>query len=356
VREDREAKRTIKIERATLVRTVLIALGLWALANLLWLSRDILFLGLFAVLLATFLSIFVDPLERAGARRGVVAPLVLLLFLAMGAVVARMLWPTLVDQLLLLQEEVPRRLSQIGSWFEQQYTSILGPSEQDGMEERLRTQLLTGATGLVSGTLPLLTTLVGALSAALIVMFAAVYMTVDPRHYRDGLVRLAPPQHRPLLSETLNDVAGTMRKWLIATLISMAIIAAMTTTGLLLLGIPAALALGLIAGLLQFVPTVGPIVSAVPAAVVALVVSPLHVLWVILLYLVTQQIESNMITPIVMRRAVDLPPALTLLTQALMTVLFGFLGLLLAVPLVAITMVLVRRLYVERMEAEVMTR
>jgi predicted PurR-regulated permease PerM len=147
-----------------------------------------------------------------------------------------------------------------------------------------------------------------------------------------------------------------MRKWLIATLISMAIIAAMTTTGLLLLGIPAALALGLIAGLLQFVPTVGPIVSAVPAAVVALVVSPLHVLWVILLYLVTQQIESNMITPIVMRRAVDLPPALTLLTQALMTVLFGFLGLLLAVPLVAITMVLVRRLYVERMEAEVMTR
>ena len=351
-----EVRRPVSVERATLVRGVLIALGLWVLANLLWLSRDVLFLVLFAALFATFLSILVDPLERAGAKRGVVAPLVLLALLVLGGSVVRLVWPTLVEQFLLLQEEVPRRLAQIGAWIEQQYTAIIGADEPDAVEDRLRRQLLTGATGLVSGTLPLLSTMVGALSAILIVMFAAVYMTIDPRQYRDGLVRLAPPEHRPLLSETLNDVAGTMRRWLIATLISMGIIAAMTTTGLLLLGIPAALALGLMAGLLQFVPTVGPIVSAIPAAVVALVVSPLHAVWVILLYLGTQQVESNMITPIIMRRAINLPPALTLLTQALMTVLFGFLGLLLAVPIVAIAMVLVRRLYVERMEAAVMTR
>jgi predicted PurR-regulated permease PerM len=281
--------------------------------------------------------------------------MVVFLLFAFATAAVLLLAPALMEQVALLRAEVPPRLEAIMRWVEQQWFLLTGTVD-GAAQDRLRTQIFQGAAGLVSGTLPLLTTLAGALSAFLIVLFAAVFMTLHPRLYRDGLVRLAPPQHRPLLSETLTEVGTTMQRWLVATLMSMGIIAVMTTVGLLLLGIPAALTLGLLAGLLQFIPNIGPILSSIPAAVIALAVSPMHALYVLLLYLGTQQVESNMITPLIMRRAVHLPPALTLLAQALMTVLFGFLGLLLAVPLVAVTLHMVRRLYVERMEAAVVTQ
>jgi predicted PurR-regulated permease PerM len=348
-------RQTIVIERATFVRGGMVLLGLWAVANLFWLGRDVLFLAFFAVLVSTFLSVFVDLLCSTGLRRAVAVPIVVFLLFAIATAAVLLLAPALMEQVALLRAEVPPRLEGIMRWVEQQWFLLTGTVD-GAAQQRLRTQVVQGAAGLVSGTLPLLTTLAGALSAFLIVLFAAVFMTLHPRLYRDGLVRLAPPQHRPLLSETLTDVGRTMQRWLVATLMSMGIIAVMTTVGLLLLGIPAALTLGLLAGLLQFIPNIGPILSSIPAAVIALAVSPMHALYVLLLYLGTQQVESNMITPLIMRRAVHLPPALTLLAQALMTVLFGFLGLLLAVPLVAVTLLMVRRLYVERMEAAVVTR
>jgi predicted PurR-regulated permease PerM len=117
-----------------------------------------------------------------------------------------------------------------------------------------------------------------------------------------------------------------------------------------LLGVPAAIALAVIAGVFEFIPIIGPILAAVPGIAIALTVSPLTAVWVTLFYIAIQQMESNVLTPIVMRGAVRLPPALTVLFQTLMAVVFGFLGLLLAVPILAVVMVLVKTLYVEPME------
>jgi predicted PurR-regulated permease PerM len=323
---------------------------------MLWLARDILFVAFLAMLLAAFLSIFVEQLVRRGVPRGLASPLVLILLLLSVATVVTLVSPTLVEQIELLSREVPRRLQAIGTWLESRYDAVIGGiGGGAGVEERLRTQLMQGATGLVSGTLPLLSTVVGSITGIFVILFVAVYLSIDPEHYRNGLVRLVPPRLRPRLRDALLDTGVTMQRWMVATLISMSLIAVMTTVGLLLLGIPAALALGLIAGALQFIPTFGPVLSSVPAAAIGFVVSPLHALWVLLLYFGTQQVESNMITPLVMKRAVNLPPALTILAQALMTVLFGFLGLIVAVPLVAVAMVLVRRLYIEPLEAAAAT-
>jgi predicted PurR-regulated permease PerM len=131
---------------------------------------------------------------------------------------------------------------------------------------------------------------------------------------------------------------------------SMVVIFGASTLGLTLLGVPAPVALGLIAGILVFIPFIGPILSAIPAMTLAFTVSPILAVWVALLYTGIQLLESNFLTPLVMREAVDLEPAVTILFQIAMGVLFGFLGLFLAVPLLAASQVLVRRLYVEPLE------
>jgi predicted PurR-regulated permease PerM len=150
----------------------------------------------------------------------------------------------------------------------------------------------------------------------------------------------------------LPEAGKSLMQWMKGTAIGMAVVGIISAVGLTLIGVPAALALGLIAGLLEFIPYVGPALSFVPATVVALAVSPEKALWVIGLYVVVQSIESNVLLPLLMKRMVKLPPALTLLFQAMMATLFGFLGLLLAVPILAMTRILVMELYVEAVADE----
>ena len=127
----------------------------------------------------------------------------------------------------------------------------------------------------------------------------------------------------------------------------MAVIGAVTTAALLLLDIPAAIPLGILAGLFEFIPTIGPIMSAVPAVIMGFIDSPEKALTVAIVYSVTQFIENNLLIPYLMKEGMDIPPALTIFAQALMALIFGFLGLLVAVPMLASVMVAVKMLYVE---------
>ena len=142
-------------------------------------------------------------------------------------------------------------------------------------------------------------------------------------------------------------MALVLRKWLVTQLIAMASIGTVTTVVLLILKVPAALALGVLAGLLEFVPTVGPILSAIPAIAMGFVVSPEKALYVALAYMGIQFLENNFLIPLLMRGGVNLPPALTIMAQAVMTLVFGFLGLMVAVPMLAAVMVPIKMLYVE---------
>jgi predicted PurR-regulated permease PerM len=138
-----------------------------------------------------------------------------------------------------------------------------------------------------------------------------------------------------------------LRKWLVTQLIAMVTLGVVTTVALLLLHVKAAFALGLLSGLFEFIPTVGPIISALPAIAMGFLDSPEKALWVTLVFIGVHFMESHVLIPLLMKGGIDLPPALTILTQALMALLFGLLGLMCAVPLLAATVVAVKMLYVE---------
>jgi predicted PurR-regulated permease PerM len=180
----------------------------------------------------------------------------------------------------------------------------------------------------------------------------AIYIASDPAMYHRGMISMFPRRHRRRAGEIFSAIADVLRKWLVTQLIAMATICAVTTLVLLILGVKAAFALGVIAGLLEFIPTVGPILSAVPAIAMGFVDSPEKALYVAIAYVGIQFMENHLLIPLLMKGGLDLPPALTLLAQALMALLFGFLGLMCAVPMLAATMVGVKMLYLERVIGE----
>ena len=207
-------------------------------------------------------------------------------------------------------------------------------------------QIVSGRAGMLPRITTIFSTVIGTLTAVVFVLFAGLYLAVDPHLYEKGIVRLVPVSKRDHARHILHVLGYTLRWWLIGRLSSMLIIGVLTTVGLWLLGMPLALILGVLAGLLEYIPNFGPILAAVPALLIALTQGSPHVLYVLLLYVAVQSIESYLLTPLILKHAVSLPPVLTLSVVVLFGVLFGFLGLLLATPLAAVLLVLVQILYV----------
>ncbi len=176
----------------------------------------------------------------------------------------------------------------------------------------------------------------------LLVLFVTIYVAVDPGLYQRGALRLLPPQNRERAGVVLGAIGATLRKWLVTQFIAMIVIGVVTTGVLLALDVRAAIPLGILAGLLEFVPTLGPILSALPAIAMGFVDSPEKALFVTLAYVAIQFLENHILIPILMKEGLDLAPALTILVQAVMAILFGFLGLLVAVPLLAVIVVCIR--------------
>lgn len=336
----------------TVARSVLIAIGLYAMAYLLWKGRDIMFVLFFGVLVGVFYSVFTDWLEDRGLPR--LAALILVLVAGAGLTAGFwiLLWPTLTEQLGTVGRDLPRVVQDAMDWVQAQVRSIAGqvgepPAE---VEEQVRSRFAQQLEAMFGGAMPVISNALGAITGLLLVLVIGIYTAARPRLYRTGFLRLIPASHRDRVDEALSRSAHSLRHWMIGTVISMAVVGVMVFAGLTILGVPAALALAVIAAMFEFIPIVGPILASVPAIAVALTVSPMTALWVTLLYVVIQQIEGDVITPVVMRGAVRLPPALTVIFQSFMAVIFGFLGLLLAVPLLAVIIEVVKTLYVEPMD------
>ena len=187
----------------------------------------------------------------------------------------------------------------------------------------------------------------GGVSGLIISVFIGLYVAADPTLYRHGFIRLVPLHYRARATEILNDLHDTLRWWLMGTLVVMILVGTMITVGLWLLGIPLALALGLIAFFLEFVPYVGPILSAVPAILVASTVGSREVLYVVLLYWAVQSLEGYVISPLVYQKTVEIPPMLSISAQVVLGTLLGVIGVVFATPLTACAMVLAQRVYVE---------
>ncbi len=191
-------------------------------------------------------------------------------------------------------------------------------------------------------------TLLGALADLLVVLVAGIFLAVDPHLYQRGLVKLFPQSQHARIEDALAASGHALALWLKGQVIAMALVGLLTTAGLWLIGMPSAVALGLIAGLAEFVPFLGAFLGALPAVVIAATQGSSMLLWTILVFVVVQQIESNLIGPLVQRHTVELPPALSLIAVLAFGVLLGPLGLVLAVPLTVVVYVLVKKLYVRQ--------
>lgn len=221
------------------------------------------------------------------------------------------------------------------------------PGPEGGPPSPLR-RTLTGQLGDAGRYMfRFLSSTVAVITGLLLITFIAIYVAADPRLYHKGLLHLVPRPNRQRAGEVLSAVATTLRRWLLSQGIAMVVIGVVTTVTLMLLGVEAAVSLGIIAGLLEFIPNIGPLLAALPAVAMGFLDSPQKALMVAVAYAAIQFLENQLLIPLLMRRGVDLPPVLTLVGQAVMAVVFGFLGLLVAVPVIAAILVAVKMLYVE---------
>jgi predicted PurR-regulated permease PerM len=285
-----------------------------------WYARDVLFLVFAAWLLALVLDRAAryferhTPMSRRLALAGVLTFGLLPVLVLTGIFAA-----DIVGEVSALSRQLPSALAEV-----QKRAATLGVP----LNVTIDRQMMRRVTGVFSTGL-------GALGGMVFVVFLAIFFAAEPRLYRRGLLSLFPPAQRERAGEAAERVADTLQRWLVARLILMASVAVMTTVGLALLKVPTPLALGALAGILDFVPNVGPILAAVPAILLAFDGGSGRLLAVVALYVVVQTVEAYVLTPLIERKAVQLPPGLILAAQALLGYLTGWLGLMFATPLTA---------------------
>lgn len=312
---------------------VLLAVGLWAIANILLLV----FTGvLLAVILRTPAKLLAryTPLTTKWAL--VVIVMLLLLLVGGGG------W--------LLVPEIANQTDQLGERIGEAVNQLEMTLAQYDWGQRL----LEGAQGQQPAKTNILTQLANTFSVTLeglanliFTIFIGLFVAADPDLYRSGIISLIPPQGRRRARQVIDGVSSGLRNWLLGQLICMVVIGIVVSIGLSVLGIPLALGLGVVTGLLEFVPVVGPILSVIPAVLVALTLGLMPAIYVALFYLVVQQLEGNLLTPIVQQKVVSLPPAIMLTAVLVMGYLFGPLGVLVATPLAVVLFILVRMLYLQ---------
>lgn len=191
----------------------------------------------------------------------------------------------------------------------------------------------------------------GALGNIYIILFLGVFFTSNPSVYKNGVLLLVPPAKKGLAAHIMDRISLSLRGWLKATLFSILLITIILATGLSLIGIPAAFTLALIAGMLKIIPNFGSLAAMIPGILLALTISTQTAFAVALLYIISQTIVSNIITPIIQNKMIQIPPALTLISQLIMGTLSGALGIILAVPLLAMLFIFVDELYVKKINA-----
>lgn len=323
---------------AEFVRRSLVVIGLVTAAWVLWRISYALLLAFGGVLFAVFLRGLTDRLAHwtgLGTRAALVV--VAISLVALLGLATALIGPSVVSRFDELSDTVIRGIGEVRNflldtrWGQRLIDSFSQGASQGG-------ELLGAASRVLFSTLD-------AVLALVLVIVAGFYLAASPRLYTEGTVRLLPrPQHERM-REVLRATGHALWQWLIGQFIIMAVVAVLTAIGLMLIGVPLALPLGLIAGLLEFIPFLGPFLASVPIVLVALTAGPEIALYAIVVLIVIQQVESNVLAPLIQRWAVALPPVLILISTIAITLLFGVLGAIFAAPLMVVVMVWTKMLY-----------
>jgi predicted PurR-regulated permease PerM len=306
---------------------------------------------LLTLLFSVIISGPVDYLERRGVSRGVGTLAVLGSLVLVLGVAGTALAPTIEEQARELAETFPELLANAEDLVAQ-LRGAMGLETSFGLDPQ---NVLDSARNFLSGGALATVANVGAsvanvVSFVVVIVIATVYAVARPWPLINGFVALFPAGRRQRVREILREMYETVQRWFLGQLASMTIIGVLSTVSLYLIGIPFALLLGIFSGLVSFIPFLGPLISVVPPVLLALIGDPIDALWVVLAYAGIQTIESYLIYPLVMSRAVSLHPAVVMFVLLIMGTLFGFVGVLLAVPLVTALQVLLRELWIERMD------
>lgn len=326
--------------RPRAVPTLLQAAALAILALLAWRLADVLLLAFGAILTAVLLHALAEPLVR---RLRLPRPAALSLAVAgLTLAIGGTLW--------LFGQQIALQLAALGSLLPKAWAALQAPLSASPLGAYVLNDLerLRHADGLVVQTASrLVRGSASAAAAAVIVLFAGLYLAFHPATYLRGLLHLVPPAARERAAQVMSACGEALNRWLLGQLVSMLLVGLTVGLGLWWVGAPSPVALGVLAGLAQFVPVVGPMAATLPGLIVAAVAGPQTLAWTAVVYLGASQFEANVVTPLLLRQMVELPMAVTLFAVLAMGVLLGPLGVLFATPLAVVAYVVVRHAYVE---------
>jgi predicted PurR-regulated permease PerM len=399
------ARHPVTMPTRDVVRVLSIIFGFYIAIRLLWVAHPVVFLFFLGVLFGLPIAQGADWFESRGISRGLGVAIILTVFLGLLIGGGVGMAPILRAQSQELQQRLPEAMDKIDAWLGHRANGVLGvlfnepstdslhrgASRRDSLSVApesvsavrsvpgglvatdstraetvatagpgtvvrksttrtdevavggdLRREITRQFRGAQHSFLRVMTSTFAITGAFMLVLFIAAYVGADPALYHGGILQLVPERERDRAALTLTRLATTLRRWLVTQLIAMVVIGAVTTVFLFMIHVKAALPLGILAGVSKFIPIVGSIFAAIPAIAMGFIDSPHKALVIGVGYVVIQFVENHLLVPVLMKRGVDLPPAMTLGIQALMSVLFGFLGLLVAVPLLAAILTIVK--------------
>ncbi len=308
---------------------------------ILWQIRELLLLLFTAVVLATAINQLVQQFQKLRIKRSLAVLLSIIASLALAIIFLLLIVPPFIEQFQDLVELLPSGLIRIQEWLNLLEERLLGqypdlPDINILIEQTIQ-QIQPLANQLFRNTFNFLILPINALLQLLLVLVITLMLLTNPQPYRQGFVKLFPSFYRKRVDEILKLCESGLKSWTVGTLIEMVFIAALSGIGLWILQVPLALAHAILAGLLNIIPNIGPILSVVLPMAIALIDAPWKAGAVLILYIVIQNIESYWLTPTVMAHQVSLLPAITLTAQIFFASFFGFLGLFLALPLTVVT-------------------
>ncbi|MFB2967432.1 AI-2E family transporter [Aerosakkonema sp. BLCC-F183] len=323
---------------------LLVAISLY----ILWQIRQVILLVFAAVVLATALNRLARRLQQSRLPRlwAVMLSIAIMVIVLIGFFL--LIVPPFVAEVQQLVELFPKGVNRINQWlnllrnnFPTQFNQYL--PDINSLSQQLQpvlNRLLGGSVAFFSNTL-------GGVLSFLLVLVLTLMMLAQPQSYRKTFVRLFPSFYRRRVDGILDQCEVALGRWIIGALISMSVVALLSVVGLSILGVRLALAQGVLAGLLNFIPNIGPTLSVVLPMTIALLDAPWKSVAVLIVYFFIQQFESNFLTPYVMAQQVALLPAITLMSQVFFATFFGFLGLILALPLTVVGQVWVREVLIK---------
>lgn len=333
-------------------RWVLTAVTVVIVLVALWLIRGVLLLTLASIILVVLFTMPTRIFIRRGMRRVPATLLSLVCITLLIVVLMSVALPTLLQQFATLATvTIPEGIQELVSrWnngdFQRQYPFLESINLRE-LFDTLTVQIASAVGQLGGAVLPVLGGVADTALSILIILFLSLYFLADPQMHQEGMIKLFPISYRHRVREIIARLDHTLRGWLRATVISMAFVGVATGIGLAALGIQQAAALGVLAGLLSFIPNFGPIVALVPSIAVGIVQTPENLGWIVIVIYGVSLIQSQIVGPLLVAGSINLPAVLILLGQIVAGFFFGFLGIMLAVPLTAIVMVLVQEIYVK---------